>query len=233
VTRIRREILGKQKSVFASCCSMSYKKDTRKTRFGMWMILLPMVGLLMLATRLPKMSETNKLRGKGEKIGEFVVVSHTKDDVVDEAIMREHDFLDVQNEADVPILETFSCDEIQIPMLYVDDNYCDCKDGKDEPNTAACSMYTNSEFVCKNPHIDLGIQILFASRIDDGVCDCCDGSDEPNISCPNRCQESIPVSDPKGHGRNRHKRKNRQKNKLGSLKLWTRSTNRPRGPIGG
>jgi hypothetical protein len=58
---------------------------------------------------------------------------------------------------------------------FVDDDYCDCPDGADEPNTAACSnvLIQKETFRCRD-----GLKIIFASRVKDGVVDCFDGSDE-------------------------------------------------------
>ncbi|KAH9256172.1 hypothetical protein BASA81_005666 [Batrachochytrium salamandrivorans] len=73
-----------------------------------------------------------------------------------------------------------------IPFDSVNDDYCDCEDGSDEPGTSACDGGT---FSCINKgHIESHIP---SSRVNDGVCDeaCCDGSDEysSNAKCSNQC----------------------------------------------
>ncbi|PRW59454.1 glucosidase 2 subunit beta [Chlorella sorokiniana] len=71
-----------------------------------------------------------------------------------------------------------------IPFSQVNDDYCDCLDGSDEPGTSACP---NGHFYCANKFF-LPL-LLNASMVDDGVCDCCDGSDEPAGRCPNNCYD--------------------------------------------
>lgn len=87
--------------------------------------------------------------------------------------------------------DTFTCtgfdqQRIKLPWSAVNDDYCDCADGTDEPGTSACA---NGVFACINEgYLPSSIP---SSRVNDGVCEpeCCDGSDEyaSGVKCPNVC----------------------------------------------
>ncbi|EGD76348.1 hypothetical protein PTSG_01048 [Salpingoeca rosetta] len=85
--------------------------------------------------------------------------------------------------------DKFTCFDgsASIPVTAINDDFCDCADGSDEPGTSACS---NGQFYCANKlHTPL---LLRSTRVNDGVCDCCDGTDEYNglILCENTCEEA-------------------------------------------
>ncbi|KAL3274019.1 hypothetical protein HHI36_015437 [Cryptolaemus montrouzieri] len=75
----------------------------------------------------------------------------------------------------------------RIKFSKVNDDYCDCEDGTDEPGTSACS---NGFFYCNFEQSDLTKLNengkIPSSKVDDGVCDCCDGSDENDSILPSR-----------------------------------------------
>ncbi|KAI5794289.1 glucosidase II beta subunit-like-domain-containing protein [Peziza echinospora] len=102
-----------------------------------------------------------------------------------------------------PDTHTFTClthPSLKIPFTAVNDDYCDCPDGSDEPGTSACTYLPHAQltgsrgFYCANKaHAP---RFLPANRVNDGVCDyevCCDGSDEwahvGGVQCPDRCGE--------------------------------------------
>ena len=71
---------------------------------------------------------------------------------------------------------TYKCDQGQrlLQINQVNDDYCDCEDGTDEPGTSACPQNSHG-FFCSDARIP---RTLPSSMVNDGVCDCCDGSDE-------------------------------------------------------
>mmetsp|Transcript_4855 Transcript_4855/g.8838 ORF Transcript_4855/g.8838 Transcript_4855/m.8838 type:complete len:518 (+) Transcript_4855:140-1693(+) len=83
---------------------------------------------------------------------------------------------------------SFSCldGSKSIERTMVNDDYCDCDDGSDEPGTSACKQGT---FFCQNQFSE-AITVP-SSRVNDGLCDCCDGSDEWEDAslCPDTCKQ--------------------------------------------
>jgi len=90
--------------------------------------------------------------------------------------------------------ELFKCKDGKrtILSIQVNDNYCDCGDGSDEPGTAACSGISSTAVMFSCTAEGFPEKQIFASRVGDGVCDCCDGSDEHDFDttiCANDCEE--------------------------------------------
>ncbi|CEP62004.1 Gtb1p LALA0_S04e05534g [Lachancea lanzarotensis] len=67
---------------------------------------------------------------------------------------------------------------IVLNYSQINDDYCDCPDGSDEPGTSACGSL--SRFYCSNE--GFASRFISGFKVDDGVCDCCDCSDEESSS---------------------------------------------------
>ncbi|CCE72924.1 Piso0_000529 [Millerozyma farinosa CBS 7064] len=90
--------------------------------------------------------------------------------------------------------KTWAClnhPEIVLSYNQINDDYCDCPDGSDEPGTNACPYSPELKFFCRNDGHFPGY--LENYKLNDGVCDydiCCDGTDEYKTGlCPNKCAE--------------------------------------------
>ncbi|GBF96865.1 glucosidase 2 subunit beta [Raphidocelis subcapitata] len=81
--------------------------------------------------------------------------------------------------------EEFTCldGSLTLPASAINDDWCQCPDGSDEPGTSACG---NGVFYCRNRGHEP--KVMSTAFVDDGVCDCCDGTDELE-GCKNTCIE--------------------------------------------
>ena len=64
-------------------------------------------------------------------------------------------------------LDIFECKDhsAQIPSVFINDDFCDCPDGSDEPGTPACS---NGQFYCRNEKFKP--EYISSSKVLDTIC---------------------------------------------------------------
>ena len=75
-----------------------------------------------------------------------------------------------------------------VDFAKINDNFCDCEDGSDEPGTNACSHVKDAHgFYCQN--VGSEPKLIKNSFVNDNVCDCCDGSDE-RFNAKKHCQNT-------------------------------------------
>ena len=73
--------------------------------------------------------------------------------------------------------QVFTCRDGSNKYAVMNDDYCDCADGLDEPLSSACShiLVAKRRFSCGGDEKD---KLIYVSRLNDGICDCINGADE-------------------------------------------------------
>lgn len=64
-------------------------------------------------------------------------------------------------------LDLFECRDksAQIPSIFINDDFCDCLDGSDEPGTSACPQ---GQFYCRNAKYKS--EYISSSKVMDMIC---------------------------------------------------------------
>ncbi|XP_055336429.1 glucosidase 2 subunit beta-like [Paramacrobiotus metropolitanus] len=91
---------------------------------------------------------------------------------------------------------TFRCigSKEELPVERVNDDYCDCSDGSDEPATSACSYTVKQMYFFCTTTVPGTRRKVPSAWVGDGICDCCDGSDEwarSDVRCMDRCGKGL------------------------------------------
>ena len=71
-------------------------------------------------------------------------------------------------EGKVDVFRCITNPKLEIPLDAVNDDFCDCPDGSDEPGTAACSHLSGMKFYCKNKQSVS--KSIHSSFVGDGIC---------------------------------------------------------------
>lgn len=71
------------------------------------------------------------------------------------------------NKQSLYLADTFTCldGSLDLPSTFINDNFCDCPDGSDEPGTSACY---NSQFYCAEE--GYSPYYIPASQVNDNIC---------------------------------------------------------------
>lgn len=87
------------------------------------------------------------------------------------------------------LYDVFVCKDNPNIQAVLNDDYCDCADGLDEPMGNACShiLAASHRFNCGDSEEG---KLIYVSRINDGVCDCLNGADEW-LKGPDYCLKNI------------------------------------------
>ncbi|KAG1708617.1 hypothetical protein DVH05_022244 [Phytophthora capsici] len=157
-------------------------------------VIVAIACMLVLAIQVPSVaaapsnSRDLKRFGVGEAFDEDEDEDDDWDFMDDAAILGLSQLQNNEDRTENDVVKEFCVDSLPIELL--DDDYCDCADGSDEPSTSACSHVIldskmspfGRQFKCKAD--DKLVPLAF---VNDAVCDCCDGSDEKEGLCPNTC----------------------------------------------
>ncbi|KAK1938035.1 Glucosidase 2 subunit beta [Phytophthora citrophthora] len=175
---------------------MASRASKRSLLAFLMAVIVAIACMLVLAIQVPSVAaiRSDSRDSKRFGIGEAFDEDEDEDDddwdfMDDDAILGLSQQQNNGDSSDTEVSKEICVDSLPIELL--DDDYCDCADGSDEPNTSACShVLLDSEtppfgrqFKCKAD--DKLVSLAF---VNDAVCDCCDGSDEKAGLCSNTCK---------------------------------------------